>query len=94
MKCIACLTENLECYALSGAGDERYRKYKCLLCGTNMDVSVKCGDEDFKHILRKNQKLAAIRLFRWVSNEGLLESKKYIDNLHVDVLSEGEEDIE
>jgi len=94
MICIACATTGPECYALSGAGDERYRKYKCVNCGTEMEVTVKCGEEDIKRILRKNQKIAAIRLWRWVSGEGLMEAKKYIDKLHVEVLSENEEDIE
>ena len=94
MKCVACNSDDLHCFALSGAGDERYRKYQCYKCGAFIDISIPCGDEDFKRMPRKGQKLAAIRLFRWASNHGLMEAKAYIDKLHADVLSEGEEDIE
>jgi ribosomal protein L7/L12 len=47
-------------------------------------------DEEYKRLLKARKKIQAIKNRRMITGEGLLEAKRYMDNLELQMIKDGE----
>ena len=70
-----------------------YRRYLCLRCNTHFTVmfpSPKNDDAEYKKLLAARCKIQAIKNRRMLTGEGLFEAKRYMDNLELQMIENGE----